>query len=892
MLKWRGLSQPEFSPSVVVAPRSTRIRNGQFSSPSALVELPIRKVQDVEGFLVQDAEHNPALLTVDSNFVHVNDRSWFTNNTFVHRQTFLPAVKEEEHNIHVRWHYPFPATSSQRKALPVINGHDTRSAFHCSSIDRSITGKGFLDNESVIQPSRFRSLTPALHIDAFAMPKGMTAPGSPPELTDSHSFTSDSHASQFSVSDDLSAGTMNFEEIILDDENHSVHTRSAPREVEHINKPNTHQKPIHRPVLAALQIQQTRYPELTSKTAKSAVTPYTKRTFTRPTVNPNSSHNAQRTYSESPALHENKSVPRLGQHEYSSTSASSLTLPSRRGSWQPTRKTIYEIEAEYHDSDDELPDDTSLFNVPLSPFVTRSHLAGLSPQSSAQGSPERRTHVSSPAPIPLSHARTMPNTPSKSRNGSRGTTQRKQKLNKATNHVAQSNSASTSPQSDLRFGRTKSWNLVMADLDHEARIIAEKLDFHHEASTKLDAAIINQHRSSAPGAIPLPPIQKGTLDFMPSSKEKEAVLSRTRPSWLPPKDPREEKRHLAQYKQMMQASIEAEQKKEHVLKQQRRTDDGVRDSLHGIWTYYVDPTTDLLTIDKRVNDLCWRGIPPKLRGAVWQRRIGNPMNLTDQSYTLAVGRAKEIKSKPTEELSEHEKTLREWFADIDKDAETAFPDLSMFQRHGLHWQHLIDVCEAYTVYRADIGYFYGVQLMAALMLTQVPTPAEAFRLMANCFRRSLPFAFQTGDEAVAARTYDKVKSTLDIKFPQLHAYLFLDQQNSGLGFSGREVFEHMFKTVFANGLDLDRLCRIWDIWIFEGDRYLIRTAVALLGALQSQIFEIQGDVHLRRRNIQEMLGWGPYNRTGSGYWKFDSLNNCDLFVDGIRAAGRLDYTGH
>lgn len=102
----------------------------------------------------------------------------------------------------------------------------------------------------------------------------------------------------------------------------------------------------------------------------------------------------------------------------------------------------------------------------------------------------------------------------------------------------------------------------------------------------------------------------------------------------------------------------------------------------------------------------------------------------------------------------------------------------------------------------------------------------------------------------------------------------------------------MFRTVFANGLDLDRLCRVWDIWIFENDRYLVRTAVALLGAMQTQIFDVQGDIHLRRRNIQEMLGWGPFNRDGSGYWKLDTPGgDGDSFVEDVRAAGRLDTAG-
>ena len=47
------------------------------------------------------------------------------------------------------------------------------------------------------------------------------------------------------------------------------------------------------------------------------------------------------------------------------------------------------------------------------------------------------------------------------------------------------------------------------------------------------------------------------LDPLPMSKEKEAVLSRTRPSWLPPKNKAEEKRHLAEYQKMVEQAEEA-----------------------------------------------------------------------------------------------------------------------------------------------------------------------------------------------------------------------------------------------------------------------------------------------------------------------------------------------
>ena len=103
--------------------------------------------------------------------------------------------------------------------------------------------------------------------------------------------------------------------------------------------------------------------------------------------------------------------------------------------------------------------------------------------------------------------------------------------------------------------------------------------------------------------------------------------------------------------------------------------------------------------------------------------------------------------------------------------------------------------------------------------------------------------------------------------------------------SGEEVFEPMFQTLFANGLDLERLARVWDCWVFEGDRVLVRAAVAILGCLEKQIFGIQATWENKRRAVVEMLGWGPSGRKG-GYWDFDVRGNIDDFMIEVKKVGR------
>ncbi|KAJ9628113.1 hypothetical protein H2204_009515 [Knufia peltigerae] len=741
-------------------------------------------------------------------------------------------------------------------------------------------------------------------------------PGSPPDLSGSRSSKSSSYSSTLSNPDELESDSIiNFEEIGLEDDKRpsplgyhsrdiSVQSFASNHELMKSRESGSGDK---RHALPHLQTQLTSHRRQESTTPR-AIGPRmltTKRAFTS---TENFFPPSNRTRSSSPpqrralANISNTALSAGGLRPLPRSSASSLGLPSRRASWQPQRKTVKELEAECNDSDDELPDDASLWNVPVSPHVSgqRSH------RSSFRGSPERDLRASSPRPIPLDHAKTAPESPPR-------TTMHSQVVPKNRQSVSRSSSLNppaSTPSSPRRAnnlrnnGRTKSWNLAMAGLSEEARVISEALEYH--AETKQQARLENlrnnssresleslaDNKSTRSSSIQLPPIQKSTLDFMPMSKEKESILSRTRPSWLPPKDPKEERRHLREYQRMMAASVEAEKKRRTKLQVQQCTKDNTKESLNRIWQYYIEESTDLATIDKRVNDLSWRGISPNIRGKVWQRKIGNPLGLTLKSYEKALQRAKEIKNLPSEQLDRASRSMERWFVDIERDAETAFPELKLFQKNAPLWQDLVDVCEAYACYRSDVGYIYGIQLIAALLLLQLSTPADAFILLANCLNRPIPLGFQTNDITTTGRTYNHAISTLGIKFPRLHEYLFGSMEQGGLGFRGEEIFEPMFRTIFSNGLDVDRLCRIWDIWVFEGDRALVRAAVAVLGSLQSQLFDIRGNIDLKRRNIQEMLGWGPFNREPkSGHWNLHTLGDEEKFVEEIRLAGTLDYTG-
>ena len=775
-----------------------------------------------------------------------------------------------------------------------------------------------------------RSLTDQFDAMADTMAVMVSPPDSPPDLSGSKSSKSSSthSSSQFSNHDGALSNISNFEDIELGDEKSAlVSAREVQERLEAPKRPTPKIVPILpptspprtniRPLISSQRSP--KYPSLQRQVTHAAgQTPplplYVPRSagplrrgFTSPSIPAFYAPFGPRPRSISPkhrvaALNPSAAFGGAGDRLSPLSPRNSLPPPSRRGSWQPSRKTIKELEAEYNeaDDDDDLPDDASLWNVPMSPRLASERR--LSMRSSTHVSPEREV-TQLPPPIPLSHTISAPVSPPSHKQTFSNTLPRLRPPPRTTSMNATTFSASnpSSPQSrtSLRAHRAKSWTLAIAELSEEARILNQQLEYHAEvADREREQAVqngnllprpsfdANSRRSSKPSA--LPPVQKGSLDFMPVSKEKEALLSRTRPSWLPPKDPKEEKKHLKEYQRMMANAVEVDKKREVNQAVQRCGRDDTRDSLNKIWEEYVCPSWNVAVSETSTRELWWKGVSPKVRGQVWQRAVGNALSLNEKSYHRALARATDIKTKPSEQLTEQEKGMLAWFTDIERDAETAFPELNLFQKNGPMWLQLINVSEAYACYRNDVGFVYGVHLMAAVLLLQLERPEDVFVLLANALNRNTPAAFLTCDVVGMEIIYNSIQEKLGKACPRLSRYLFspeTEPDTGGLELSGEELFEPMLRTMFANGMDLDRLVRVWDCWVFEGDRLLIRTAIAILASLETQIFGMEGEGLTKRRNVIEMLGWGPKGRH-HGYWDLTSTGDVDGFMKDVRDMGR------
>jgi len=279
--------------------------------------------------------------------------------------------------------------------------------------------------------------------------------------------------------------------------------------------------------------------------------------------------------------------------------------------------------------------------------------------------------------------------------------------------------------------RALSWNAAHAELSAEARALTEKLEEHadeiveqytrrpsasgrpntwNSSQTPVDYFYDKKERvkSSTPE---LPPLRRTNImvDPLPISKEKEAVLSRTRPSWLPPKDPAEERRHLREYQKMVAASAKADERREAARRSKVESRDNNAASSMQIWENDIIPRWNEAIRERRTRDMWWKGIAPRSRGHVWARAIGNELGLTEASFKTALARANELEARVKADRGDPEDLKRaKWFAQIRKDAgERTWKDLRIFEVSGPLHQALVDVLSAYAMYRNDIGYVSG-----------------------------------------------------------------------------------------------------------------------------------------------------------------------------------------
>lgn len=342
-------------------------------------------------------------------------------------------------------------------------------------------------------------------------------------------------------------------------------------------------------------------------------------------------------------------------------------------------------------------------------------------------------------------------------------------------------------------------------------------------------------RTSPKAVKALPPLRKSDplIDPLQPSSEKTKYLSRTRPSWLPPKDPKEEKKHLKEYQKMQNRIEEAERIAAEKVQSEQLARETAERKKAEVWETLLpkwDTETATYEGKKIYRKLWWNGIPPKYRGVVWKKALGNELEITEATYNIALEKARmQIEALGDAAFDGQVMTIIQNTQDV-------FPDLKMFgpkthtsEEQPFH-RDLVNVCLAYMLYRPDVDTLTGVHHIAGLFLLNM-SASDAFICLGNLLNRHLPLSFLLKDLPAMTTAYDITLSALHKKAPSLARHL------ADLRVEPRDYLRPMFSSLFCDRLSIEHAARVMDLYTIEGDKIPPRVAVAVMGILEGQLYQ-------------------------------------------------------
>ncbi|KAI0036590.1 rab-GTPase-TBC domain-containing protein [Vararia minispora EC-137] len=361
--------------------------------------------------------------------------------------------------------------------------------------------------------------------------------------------------------------------------------------------------------------------------------------------------------------------------------------------------------------------------------------------------------------------------------------------------------------------------------------------------------------------LPLPPLSAAPSGRLSTSHHKpsrsqgpsvfEQVVSKTRPSFLPPKKKEEDIKHLHDWEQMMKRSRAAEEKRRKALEERRLAREGkVEESLH-IWEKDVVPNWKAVRDMPRLRRLWWSGIPVKLRATMWEHAVGNSLALSKDSYRTCLSRAKRAQAAgtfPTTTLSL-----------IETDMSTTLPRLHIFSAEsGPMYEDLKDMLCAWVVSRSDegLGYVPGIAKLAAMILLNM-SASQGFITLRNLLERHCMRAFYGGlstkdDVEAYYRIFDTL---LADGMPKIY-FNFKQHQISPAAYLPDWILP-----LFMDHLPFEACARLWDVILLEGDAFLYRASLAVLAVLEPRLGENPAAIAVAKRDGRPLNG-GKYEIYG------------------------------
>ncbi|CAN0503918.1 unnamed protein product, partial [Rangifer tarandus platyrhynchus] len=229
----------------------------------------------------------------------------------------------------------------------------------------------------------------------------------------------------------------------------------------------------------------------------------------------------------------------------------------------------------------------------------------------------------------------------------------------------------------------------------------------------------------------------------------------------------------------------------------------------------------------RIPERIYKGIPLQLRGEVW-------------ALLLEIPKLKEETRDLYSKLKHRAQGCSPDIRQIDLDVNRTFRDHIMFRdRYGVKQQSLFHVLAAYSIYNMEVGYCQGMSQITALLLMYM-NEEDAFWALVKLF---------SGPKHAMHGFFVHVFPKL-LRFQEHHEKIlnkFLSKLKQHL--DSQEVYTSFYTMKWFFQCFLDRTpftlnLRIWDIYIFEGERVLTAMCYTILKLHRK---------HLMRLSMEELV---------------------------------------
>ncbi|XP_074604122.1 TBC1 domain family member 2B-like [Brevipalpus obovatus] len=189
---------------------------------------------------------------------------------------------------------------------------------------------------------------------------------------------------------------------------------------------------------------------------------------------------------------------------------------------------------------------------------------------------------------------------------------------------------------------------------------------------------------------------------------------------------------------------------------------------------------------------------------------------------------------------------------------------------------LRQVLTAYSLHNPSVGYCQGMNRLAAVALLFM-SEEDAFWCLLAIVEQIMPPNYFFGNLLGTHVDQCVLRDLLMEKMPQLHAHF--EKHGIELTFFG------WFLTCFVDNTSRDVYLRIWDVFLYEGNKVLFRFALALLKYHSPSLLSIDDPLDLNQ--YLQMLG---YRISDVDHLFHISFNSLDPFPMKTIQAKRQHYT--